>query len=125
MAEHEHSSEEERVAQEQTDNPSQLAVPPSTRQGETVRTSARRRVRWILWAELMKRSLGLDVLSCPKCAGRMREIAAIMKTKVVAAILRSLEAQNLEAPSMCPARAPPDSAGGTPSEERLIEMDLF
>ena len=30
-----------------------------------------------LWAELMRRSLGLDVLACPRCGGRLTLIALI------------------------------------------------
>jgi hypothetical protein len=80
------------------------------------------RVRWILWAELIKRSMDLDVLSSAKCAGRMGVIAAILQSDVMEAIHRSFEAKNLEAPSMRPARAPPD--GAEHGESRLIELDL-
>jgi hypothetical protein len=55
----------------------------------------------------------------------MRRAHAILKADVVSTILRSLESKNLEAPSMRPARAPPDGVGGTPGGERFIEMDLF
>jgi hypothetical protein len=123
--EHTHPHDQEGMAQDQTSSPSRAVVPASTAQVEMAQTSARRRVRWILWAELMKRTLDLDVFSCPKCAGRMRVIAAILKADVVSTILRSLESKNLEAPSMRPARAPPDGVGGTPGGERFIEMDLF
>jgi hypothetical protein len=30
-----------------------------------------------LWADLMRRSLGLDVLACPRCGQRLRLIAVI------------------------------------------------
>ena len=82
----------------------------------------RRRVRWILWAELMKRSLGLDALTCPECGGRMVIIAAILEAEVIAKILRCLEEKHLEVPAMRPVRAPPEVVRG--DEERLIELDM-
>jgi hypothetical protein len=56
-------------------------------------------------------------------AGRMLVIVAILQADVVSTILRSLESKNLEAPSMHPGRAPP--ACMKPSEEHLIEIDLY
>jgi hypothetical protein len=55
------------------------------------------------WAELMKRAWDLDVLVCPRCSGRMRVIATIMKRDVLRAIL---EACGFPADS--PLRAPPE-----------------
>ena len=43
-----------------------------------------------LWAELMRRSFGLDVLACPRCGGRLRLIALIDEAAVIARILRHL-----------------------------------
>ena len=40
-----------------------------------------------LWAELMHRSLGLDVLACPRCGGRLRLIALIDDRAVIARVL--------------------------------------
>jgi hypothetical protein len=61
------------------------------------------------WATLLMRSLELDALACPKCGGRMRLIACIVKRSVVRAILRSLgEPEEAEGPD--PARAPPASS---------------
>jgi hypothetical protein len=84
-------------------------------------TSVRRRVRWILWAELMKRTLNIEVLSCPKCHGRMRVISAILQAVVVAKILRCLEKKNIEAPIKRPARPPP--AKSDPTTTELVEID--
>ena len=41
-----------------------------------------------LWADLMRRSLGLDVLACPRCGGRLRLIALIEAPAVIQRILR-------------------------------------
>jgi hypothetical protein len=43
-----------------------------------------------LWAELMRRSLGLDVLACPHCGGRLQLIALIDDPAVIRRILHHL-----------------------------------
>ena len=42
------------------------------------------------WATLMARGLGLDVLACPVCDGRLRHLANIMERQVIQRILRHL-----------------------------------
>ena len=66
----------------------------------------RRRIRRLLWAELLKRTFGVDPKECPDCGGRMKMIATIMRADVVTAILR---AQGLptDAPFIQPCRGPP------------------
>ncbi|MEO2139824.1 MAG: transposase, partial [Thermoleophilia bacterium] len=59
-----------------------------------------------LWAELMRRSLALDVLACPSCGGRLRLIAVVDHPAVVARILGHL-ALPTEVPGTRSARAPP------------------
>ena len=59
-----------------------------------------------LWADLMRRSLGLEVLACPRCGQRLRLIAVIDNPAVGARILRHLSLPT-EIPSLRPARAPP------------------
>ena len=59
-----------------------------------------------LWAELMRRSLGLDVLACPRCGGRLRLIALIDDPAVIARVLTHLKVSP-EIPEARPARAPP------------------
>ena len=49
-----------------------------------------RHTRNYLWAELMRRSLGLDVLACPRCDGRLTLTALIEDTAVIAPVLRHL-----------------------------------
>ena len=58
------------------------------------------------WAELMRRGLDIDALDCPKCHGRMRFIAAILRPSIIARILQSL---GLPSAPVAPAaaRAPP------------------
>jgi hypothetical protein len=59
-----------------------------------------------LWAELMRRSLGLDVLACPRCGGRLTLIALIDDPAVVGRVLQHL-GLSTEVPKARPARAPP------------------
>jgi hypothetical protein len=42
------------------------------------------------WAELMRRTFGVDVLACPRCGGRLRLVALIEQASVVQRILRHL-----------------------------------
>lgn len=68
--------------------------------------AAWRRVRGQLWADLMRRTFGFDVLACPRCGGRLRLIALIEQAAVIQRILGHLGLPT-EVPVPCPARAPP------------------
>jgi hypothetical protein len=59
-----------------------------------------------LWAELMQRSFGFDVLACPRCGGRLELIALIEEAAVIRRILRHLGVPT-EVPATRPARPPP------------------
>ena len=65
-----------------------------------------RRGRYRPWAELLKRTFGFDVLSCPRCQGRMRLLAMVTEPKSIARYLRSL-GEPTDAPPRTPARGPP------------------
>jgi hypothetical protein len=67
---------------------------------------ARRRARGELWAALMQRTFGFDVLGCPRCGGRLRLVALIEEAAVMGAILRHLGVP-AAIPAPRPARAPP------------------
>ena len=58
------------------------------------------------WAELLKRTFGLDALVCPSCQGRMKLLAVV---KNPAGIARYLAAAGelTEVPSRSPGRGPP------------------
>jgi hypothetical protein len=58
------------------------------------------------WAELLRRTFGIDVLACPRCEGRMRLLAMVTETKSVARYLRAL-GEPTEAPARTAARGPP------------------
>lgn len=59
-----------------------------------------------LWADLMRRTFGIDTLVCPRCGGRLRLIALIEAASVIERILRHLGLPTA-VPSAHPGRAPP------------------
>ncbi|OFV89694.1 MAG: hypothetical protein A3H95_14420 [Acidobacteria bacterium RIFCSPLOWO2_02_FULL_64_15] len=62
-----------------------------------------------LWADLMSRTFGFDVLACPRCGGRLRLVALIEQAAVIERILHHLDLP-AEIPAPRPARAPPLTA---------------
>jgi hypothetical protein len=86
-------------------NPKQRPQPGQEPNSDSL-VGKRRRIRRLLWAELLKRAFGVDPRQCPDCGGRMKMIATIMRTDVVRLIL---DAQGLptEAPFIRPCRGPP------------------
>ena len=66
------------------------------------KTADRRHGPNYLWADLMRRSMGLDVLTCPRCGGRLSLIAVIDDHR----ILRHVGLPT-QIPEARPARAPP------------------
>jgi hypothetical protein len=59
------------------------------------------------WADLMRRTYGLDVLACPRCGGRFRLIALIDERAVIERILAHLGRPTQVAMPQA-SRAPPD-----------------
>jgi len=86
------------------------AVTAACEEGATCRKRGRGRCSYT-WAEMMKRTFKVDVLSCPKCGGRMRFIALIGQDQpeVVEKILRSM-GYEAEMPPRGAARGPPDES---------------
>ena len=74
--------------------------------GASTPEADRRRARGRLWADLMRRTFGFDVLACPRCGGRLRLIALIDRAPVIEKILRHLGLPS-EIPKPTLARAPP------------------
>jgi hypothetical protein len=61
--------------------------------------------RYRSWAELL-RTLGIDGLLCPKCAGRMRVLSLVRDPQEVRRLLRAM-GEPTEPPERAPARGPP------------------
>jgi hypothetical protein len=77
-------------------------------------TAARCR-RGYLWAELMRRTFGLDVLECPRCGGRLRLLALIEHRPIIERILRHL-GLSTDRPEPRPARSPPEQLSHADSQ---------
>jgi hypothetical protein len=58
------------------------------------------------WAELLKRTFGIDVEQCPSCGGRMRLVALVTAAHSIARILSHL-GEPTQPPARAPARGPP------------------
>jgi hypothetical protein len=58
------------------------------------------------WAELMRRTFGVDVLACPRCGGRLRLVALIDQASMIPRILRHLGLPT-DVPEPRPGRPPP------------------
>jgi hypothetical protein len=84
----------------------QLDQPPTATTGAPRALAARRpRTNW-LWADLMRRSFGFDMLACPRCGDRLELIALIETPPVIRRILSHLGLPT-EVPAARPARPPP------------------
>jgi hypothetical protein len=61
------------------------------------------------WAQRLKRVFGIDIETCPVCAGAVQIIACIEDPVVIEKILTHLDAKTAghEAPRQPPSRAPP------------------
>jgi hypothetical protein len=80
--------------------------------------AAPRRGSNLLWAQLMQRSFGFDVLACPRCGGRLRLLALIEDPRVIQRILRHLGLPT-EIPAPRAPRAPPLPFGGVQVDHDL------
>jgi len=58
------------------------------------------------WAELLKRTFGVDVLQCPKCKGRMKLVAMVTDAKSVTRYLAGI-GELADVPGRSPSRGPP------------------
>ena len=79
------------------------AVPPKPT--ADVRESPRRGA-YRPWAELLTRTFGFDVLTCPCCSGRMKLLALVTDPTSVARYLRGI-GEPTDVPKRTPARGPP------------------
>jgi hypothetical protein len=58
------------------------------------------------WAQLLKRVFKIEIDLCRRCDGKLKVIAAIMKSDVIERILKHLGLP-LQPPPILPPRAPP------------------
>jgi len=81
---------------------------------------AKRRVhgrRYYTWAELLRRVYAVDILTCPRCGGVRRLLAAIQDPDSIERVLRAIGARcrarglPWQAPELAVARAPPEIWG--------------
>jgi len=70
------------------------------------------------WATLLRRSLSVDVLECPKCHGRLRVVAVITEREPVQRILAHLGLPT-ESPPVARARDPTDDVGDDEAPAQL------
>jgi hypothetical protein len=72
------------------------------------------------WARLLRRSLGVDALKCPKCHGRLRVLAVITESESVQRLLAHLGLPT-DAPPLARARDPTDD---TEDADRADQLGL-
>ena len=89
-------------------DPAPLAIADSP---EPLSGTGRARARHWAWAHLMQRAFGVDVLACPRCAGRLRLVATVDDPRAIRAILESLGLP-AEVPQPDPPQPPPAEGGG-------------
>jgi hypothetical protein len=70
------------------------------------------------WASLLRRSLAVDVLECPKCRGRLQVVAVITEREPVRRILAHLGMPTVP-PTVARARDPTDDAGDEDAPRQL------
>jgi hypothetical protein len=74
------------------------------------------------WATLLRRSLSIDVLECPKCHGRLGIVAVITERDPVRRILSHL-GMPTDAPPLARARDPTEAAyGDEPSTQLALDL---
>lgn len=74
---------------------------------EAGRPAPKPKRRPALWAELLRRTFGLDVLHCPLCGGRRELIAQIAVPHIAQRILDAMGVPS-DSPVLEPARPPPE-----------------
>ncbi len=69
------------------------------------------KVERLRWAEMLKKTFEIDVSICPKCNGRLEQIAVIKNIKVAATILKSLNQSTQFKPKNPLTTGPPQQPG--------------
>jgi hypothetical protein len=58
------------------------------------------------WAELLARTFAVDVLTCPKCQGRMKLLGLVKNPAIISRTLATV-GEAIEVPQRSPGRGPP------------------
>ena len=74
--------------------------------GNEVAGKKKRKSRYRTWAELLRRTFGVDALACAVCKGRMRLVAVIKDPESVARYLAGTF-ESTELPARAPNRGSP------------------
>jgi Putative transposase len=85
--------------------PAKSPAPPEAMVDHEAQTP-KRTGRYRPWAELLKRTFGLDVLECPTCHGRMKLLAMVTEPESVRRYLLRI-GEPTDVPARSPSRGPP------------------
>lgn len=85
-------------------------VPVKTSKEKSIEVTSNLKIKKerMRWAEMLKKTFEIDVTICPKCNGRLEQIAVIKCKKVAAEILQSLKIQIHVSSVGTSARGPPE-----------------
>ena len=103
--------------------PGAIAGPDIRKESSAAPTRSPRPRSNLLWAQLMQRSFGFDVLACPRCGGRFRLIALIEEPRVIRRILGHLDMPT-EVPAARSSRAPPIPFGAVDPVDARVDDDV-
>ena len=88
--------------------PAKKVVKEKNTEGKSNYTSnSKVKTERLRWAEMLKKTFEIDVTICPKCNGRLEQIAVIKCQKVAMAILKSLNQNAKSLPAGAPPTGPP------------------
>lgn len=85
---------------------SSTPAPPEVPPAEDPAEAPPRKGSYRPYVELLKRTFGDDILSCPSCGGTMKLLALVTDPRSITRYLRAI-GQPTDAPERSPARGPP------------------
>ncbi len=83
-----------------------LVIPPPPPAPNGARRKGGKRSRYWRWAELLRRTLGLDPEICDRCGRPMKLVSLVTDPDSIDRYLRHI-GEPTEPPRLCPARSPP------------------
>lgn len=81
-------------------------LPAQPEDDETPASEKKKRGGYRPWADLLKRTFGIDVLECPTCHGRMKLVAMLTEPKSIRRLLAAI-GEPTDVPARSPSRGPP------------------